>query len=205
MSFWSKRCIKKCRAQSHSILACGPSHTLHKWKLTLSTAYLCDILRVHRTLGDHLEYTYCWGYIRLSIHWKLTSSGEYSCSSAYNAQFAGAILSSLSLDSLVCKNWAPPKCNFFCVTHHTKLGVDIRPFTKEGDEVQPRQCPCLRAFETWSACGIRRTRRRSDGAEKHRFYPGSAPVQGKDLRPACLTLLMGWLQWKCYSNGVDWI
>jgi hypothetical protein len=30
------------------------------------------------------------------------------------------------------------------------------------DEVQSRQCPCLWAFETWSASGIRRTRRRSD-------------------------------------------
>jgi hypothetical protein len=30
---------------------------------------------------------------------------------------------------------------------------------------------------------------------KHGFYPGSAPVMGNDLRPACLTLLMGWLQW----------
>jgi hypothetical protein len=29
------------------------------------------------------------------------------------------------------------------------------------------------------------------------------PLYGKDLRPACLTLLMGWLQWLCYSGGVD--
>jgi hypothetical protein len=111
MSFWLECWIKKCQAQSHSILTCGPSHMLHKWKLTLPMAYPCNIFRVHKTLGDHLKYTYCWGYIRLSIHWKLTSSGEYSCSSAYSAQFAGAILS--SLDSLVCKNWAPPKCNLF--------------------------------------------------------------------------------------------
>jgi hypothetical protein len=59
------------------------------------------------------------------------------------------------------------------------------------DEVRPQQCPCLRAFESWSACGIRRTRRRSDDIGRHRFYPGSAPLLGNDLRPACLTLLMG--------------
>jgi hypothetical protein len=64
-------------------------------------------------------------------------------------------------------------------------------------EVRPRQCPCLRAFESWSACGIRRTRRRSDDAGRHGFYPGSPPLLGNDLRPACLTLLMGWLQWWC--------
>jgi hypothetical protein len=73
------------------------------------------------------------------------------------------------------------------------------------DEVQPRQCPCLRAFKSWSACGIRRTRRRSDNTGRHRFYPGSAPLLGNDLCPACLTLLMGWLQWWCYNDGVDWI
>jgi hypothetical protein len=32
---------------------------------------------------------------------------------------------------------------------------------------------------------------------KHGFYPGSAPAMGNDLRPTCLTLLMGWLQWMC--------
>jgi hypothetical protein len=52
----------------------------------------------------------------------------------------------------------------------------------------------LRAFEKWRACGIRRTRRRSDDIGKHRFYPGSAPAMGNDLRPACLTLLKWWLQ-----------
>jgi hypothetical protein len=30
---------------------------------------------------------------------------------------------------------------------------------------------------------------------KHGFCPGLAPVMGNGLRSACLTLLMGWLQW----------
>jgi hypothetical protein len=62
------------------------------------------------------------------------------------------------------------------------------------DEVRPRQCPCLRAFKLWCDQGIRRTRRRSDDTGKHRFYPGSAPLLGNGLRPACLTLLLGCLQ-----------
>jgi hypothetical protein len=51
----------------------------------------------------------------------------------------------------------------------------------------------LRAFETWRACGIQRTRRWSDDTWKHGFYLGSAPAMGNDLRPACMTLLMWWL------------
>ena len=46
-----------------------------------------------------------------TITWKLTTSGEYSCKSAYLAQFGGLILS--PMDSLVWKHWAPPKCKFF--------------------------------------------------------------------------------------------
>jgi hypothetical protein len=47
------------------------------------------------------------------------------------------------------------------------------------DEVQPRQCPCLRAFDSWSALGdpanstaIRRKQRDTG------FYLGSAPLVG---------------------------
>jgi hypothetical protein len=29
------------------------------------------------------------------------------------------------------------------------------------------------------------------------FYPGSAPLAGNDLRPACMTLLLVCLQWWC--------
>jgi hypothetical protein len=73
------------------------------------------------------------------------------------------------------------------------------------DEVYPRQCPCLRAFDSWSVCGIQRTCRRSDNTRKHRFYLGSAPLMGKDLCPACLTLLLGCLHGCVYSGGVYWI
>jgi hypothetical protein len=48
-------------------------------------------------------------------------------------------------------------------------------FTSPFDEVPPRQCPCLRAFDSWCDQGIRQTRWRSDDTGKHGFYPGSPP------------------------------
>jgi hypothetical protein len=56
---------------------------------------------------------------------------------------------------------------------------------KDPDEVLPLQCPCLRAFESWSEYGIRRTRWRSDNRQRHtKFYPGSRPLCGGSLHPA---------------------
>lgn len=46
-----------------------------------------------------------------TISWKFTSSGEYSASSAYLAQFAGLTFSTNS--ATIWKVWAPPKCKFF--------------------------------------------------------------------------------------------
>jgi hypothetical protein len=40
---------------------------------------------------------------------------------------------------------------------------------------------------------------------KTQVYPGLAPLLGNDPRPACLNLLLGCLQWRGYSGGVDWI
>jgi hypothetical protein len=58
-------------------------------------------------------------------------------------------------------------------------------FLTTSDEVLPRQCPCLRAFDSWRECGIRQTRRRSDNRQRHtKFYPGSRPLDGGSLRPA---------------------
>jgi hypothetical protein len=55
--------------------------------------------------------------------------------------------------------------------------------------------PMLKVFQDmkslWDPVNSTAIRRR----KKHGFYPGSAPRMGNDLRPACLTLLMGWLQW----------
>jgi hypothetical protein len=40
---------------------------------------------------------------------------------------------------------------------------------------------------------------------KHGFYPGSTPVMGNDLRPACLTFIDGVATMDEYNDGVDWI
>jgi hypothetical protein len=39
--------------------------------------------------------------------------------------------------------------------------------------------------------------------KKHGFYPGLAPTMGNDLRPACLTLLMGVAIMVEYNGGID--
>jgi hypothetical protein len=39
--------------------------------------------------------------------------------------------------------------------------------------------------------------------KKHGFYPGSAPVMGNDLRPACLTFIDGVATMVEYNGGVD--
>jgi hypothetical protein len=59
----------------------------------------------------------------------------------------------------------------------------------QSDEVYPRQCPCLRAFDLGSALGTWRTRRRSDESIGTReFTQVRPPWKVKGLRPACLTL-----------------
>ena len=46
-----------------------------------------------------------------TITWTMSSSGIYSASSAYHAQFLGSI--STNMKRTVWKVWAPPKCKFF--------------------------------------------------------------------------------------------
>lgn len=45
------------------------------------------------------------------ITWKLSNTGQYSASSAYHAQFYGAV--STNYKELIWSIWAPPKCKFF--------------------------------------------------------------------------------------------
>jgi hypothetical protein len=44
------------------------------------------------------------------IVWKLAANGQYSMTSAYNAQFLGVMM--ISMYTLVSKIWAPPKRSF---------------------------------------------------------------------------------------------
>jgi hypothetical protein len=86
-----------------------------------------------------------------------------------------------SMMQTVCPSWA----------QHHRMACD---------EVYPRQCPCLRAFDLWSACGIRRTRRRSINDEGHTNLPRFGPPEGKDLHPACLILYCLY-SWRCYNGA----
>jgi hypothetical protein len=42
--------------------------------------------------------------------WRLSSSGQYTARSAYDALFQGLFLSEYER---IWKSWAPPKCRFF--------------------------------------------------------------------------------------------
>ncbi|WVZ93661.1 LOW QUALITY PROTEIN: hypothetical protein U9M48_039626, partial [Paspalum notatum var. saurae] len=72
--------------------------------------------------GSHLvEYCSLWSQVnRVQLHpatpdttsWKLTQSRQYSTKSAYEAQFCGSVRT--DFEWIIWKNWAPPKCKFFC-------------------------------------------------------------------------------------------
>jgi hypothetical protein len=68
------------------------------------------------------------------------------------------------------------------------------------DEVLTRQCPCLRAFDSWSICGRWRIWRLRTERECTREFTQIRPPEGKDLHPACL-ILYCWHSWSCYNGA----
>jgi len=50
-------------------------------------------------------------HIQDEICWKFNESGQFSTSSAYHAQFQGAM--STNFNQIIWSAWAPPKCKFF--------------------------------------------------------------------------------------------
>ena len=50
-------------------------------------------------------------HIQDEISWKFNESGQFSTTSAYHAQFIGAI--NTNLNEIIWSAWAPPKCKFF--------------------------------------------------------------------------------------------
>ncbi len=80
------------------------------------------------------------------IAWKLTNHGEYSASSAYQAQCFGA--TDTNFDSLIWRAWAPGKCKF-----HAWLVIQNRVWTSDRLATRGWQnnglCPlCRREGET---------------------------------------------------------
>jgi hypothetical protein len=80
-----------------------------------------------------------------------------------------------------------------CVCTHTLISKTIQ----QGSTLA---MPMLEGFRTVVRSRDPANSRRSDDTEKHRFYPGLAPLAGKDLRPACLILLLGRLQRWCLQR-----
>jgi hypothetical protein len=70
-------------------------------------------------------------------------------------------------------------------------------FTLPSDEVLTRQCPCLRAFDSWSVCGCLED---STASDKNRtqtgVYPGSVPRRVKTY------ILLVWSYIACIVGAV---
>jgi hypothetical protein len=83
-----------------------------------------------------LRHVQLHGEMEDAITWNLTENGQYSTSSAYEAQFLGLVKSAMY--SMVWKAWAPPKAK-----HHAWLALQNRLWT--ADRLEKRG---------WSNCGL---------------------------------------------------
>jgi hypothetical protein len=81
-----------------------------------------------------------------------------------------------------------------------KYKVRYNDQERQGEEVHSRQCPCLRAFDSWSVCGHWQIRRLQTEIRVHRNLPRFSPPEGKDLYPACLILYCLY-NWSCYNGA----
>jgi hypothetical protein len=96
--------------------------------------------------------------------WKMTSSGLFSVKSLYAHMMNGY---TIFLRKYIWKLKVPLKIKIFMWFLHRNVILTKDNLAKQNwngwkkcaDEVLTRQCPCLRAFDLWSALGIRRTRR----------------------------------------------
>jgi hypothetical protein len=71
---------------------------------------------------------------------------------------------------------------------------------RTSDEVYPRQCSCLRSFNSWSVCGCWRIWRLQTETWHTREFTQVRPPEGKDLHPTCL-ILYCWYIWSCYNDA----
>ncbi|KAM0838878.1 hypothetical protein ACQ4PT_060692 [Festuca glaucescens] len=115
-------------------------------KIKMDVEFSIEHIRQYISLWSKLEEATVRDDLEDEITWNLTETGIYSSSSAYRAQFFGAILAPIA--SSVWKFWAPPKIKFFMW-----LALQNRLWTN--DRLEKRGWPtgwncklCNRAFES---------------------------------------------------------
>jgi hypothetical protein len=115
-------------------------------KIKMDVEFSIEHIRQYISLWTMLAEATVRDDLEDEITWNLTESGTYSSSSAYKAQFFGAILAPIA--SSVWKFWAPPKIKFFMW-----LALQNRLWTN--DRLEKRGWPngrhcklCNQAFET---------------------------------------------------------
>jgi hypothetical protein len=116
---WADGLCPKCIAPSIYAISKRKTWNVRKsinneaWILHLDISAGLSVQNLHEftLLWQHTSQITLQDDVPDSIVWKLTANGAYSCSSAYKAQFAGTIRS--SMEAVVWKAWAPPKCKLF--------------------------------------------------------------------------------------------
>jgi hypothetical protein len=116
---WADGLCPKCIAPSIYAISKRKTWNVRKsinneaWILHLDISAGLSVQNLHEftLLWQHTSQITLQDDVPNSIVWKLTANGAYSCSSAYKAQFAGTIR--LSMEAVVWKAWAPPKCKLF--------------------------------------------------------------------------------------------
>jgi hypothetical protein len=96
-------------------------------------------------------------------------------------------------------NWYLLDINIYSLSKKNLITTSSK---KRSDEVLTRQCPCLRAFDSWSVCGRWRIQRLQTKTRVHMNLPRFGPPEGKDLHPACLILYCLY-SWSCCNGGTN--
>lgn len=122
-SFWNSSWLDGIRPKdiAPALYDISKKKTCTVQKALLNNFWVSQINTQHGlSLGHIQEFALLWervsginlvAGVRDTILWKLTTSGDYSASSAYMAEFEGHLRSNMNMS--VWKAWAPPKCKFF--------------------------------------------------------------------------------------------
>ncbi|PVH48090.1 hypothetical protein PAHAL_4G244300 [Panicum hallii] len=125
ISFWNSAWIQSLRTKdlAPSVYTISKKKNRTLQEALTSNAWIMDLNLLHPSFSARLfaEFLQLWKNVQ--------QSGQFSISSAYHAQFIGAI--STNLNEIIWSAWAPPKCKFF-----SWLAVQDRIWT--ADRLQAR-------------------------------------------------------------------